>query len=93
MPPQWEPSSFKHGIPRHDQVFVVMNRNYQRVIEEDHSTLVILYTGRQHPQTEREVEILVRHFKNGAESRFFHAMQLTDRVRRYREEHPDGWVD
>ena len=55
--------------------------------------MVVLYIGHPHGQTEREVEILVRHFPAGREALVFHAMPLGPKYRRYREEYPDDRHD
>lgn len=51
---------------------------------------VRLYVGPEHPQTDRELEILVNYFTDGREASIFHAMPLGPKIRRYREEHPNG---
>jgi hypothetical protein len=51
---------------------------------------VRLYVGPEHEQTDRELEILVNYFTDGREASIFHAMPLGPKVRRYREEHPNG---
>ena len=51
---------------------------------------VWLYIGHPHPQTEREVEVLVDVYTDGREAFVFHAMNLGPRFTRYREEHPDA---
>lgn len=94
MTPHWEPSAFKHGIPKEDQIYAMLHGVFRYVIEEDtgHGRLLIII-GPAHPQTNREVEILVRDYPaSGREAKVFHAMQLGSLYRRFREEHPDGWT-
>ena len=91
MPPRWEPSSEKHGIPRNDQVYAILNATYVADLgPSDNDGVLRLYIGPEHPQTARELEILVNHFADGREASIFHAMRLGPKFRRYREEHPDG---
>ena len=51
--------------------------------------VVTLYIGPQHPQTGREIEVLVNVYSDGRESVVFHAMRLGPKFRRYREENPN----
>jgi len=51
---------------------------------------VWLYIGHRHPQTTREVEVLINGYTNGREAVVFHAVELTDKFRRYREENQNG---
>ena len=92
MAPRWTDSSDKHGIPRDDQVYAIVNPTYSaRVPEEDAGGgQVWLYIGHPHPQTEREIEILVNVYPDGREAIIFHAMDLGPKYRRYREEHSNG---
>jgi hypothetical protein len=51
----------------------------------------MLFIGPAHPQTRRELEILIQEFaESGQEAVIFHAMELGPKYRRYREEHPNG---
>jgi hypothetical protein len=91
MAPRWEPSSDKHGVPRNDQVHAILNASYIAELggSED-GGIVRLYIGPEHAQTDRELEILVNYYTDGREASIFHAMQLGPKIRRYREEHPNG---
>jgi hypothetical protein len=47
----------------------------------------MLYIGPEHPQTDREIEVLVRRpRRSGAEASIFHAMPLGPKFRRLRED-------
>ena len=87
-PPHWEPSSDKHGVAREDQIYAMVNAAFTDPIETGkNGDVVMLYIGPEHHQTERELEILVRHpARKGAEASVFHAMRLGPKYRRYREE-------
>jgi hypothetical protein len=91
MTPRWAPSSEKHGVPRDDQVHVLLHptcvSSFGGSTTEDGT--VVLYIGHPHGQTEREVGIRVRHFPAGREALVFHAMPPGPKYRHYREEHPD----
>jgi len=89
MPPRWEPSSEKHGVPQHDQVYAILHATYIADLgPNDDDGEIRLYIGPEHSQTERELEILVNHFTDGREASVFHAMRLGPKFRRYREENP-----
>lgn len=50
-----------------------------------------LFIGHPHPQTDREIEVLVHEFPDTGETAIiFHAMELGPKFRRYREEHLNG---
>lgn len=51
---------------------------------------VWLYIGHPHPQTDREIEVLVNVYGDGCEAVVFHAMELGPKFRRYREENSNG---
>ncbi|MEV8212288.1 hypothetical protein [Leifsonia sp. NPDC077715] len=87
-PPHWETSSYKHRVPREDQVYAMLNATFVDPIEtEDNGDVIMLYIGPEHPQTDRELEILVRRpARTGAEASVFHAMPLGPKYRRYRED-------
>jgi len=93
LAPRWAESTSKHGIPRADQIYAIVNATYQARIETEgvDTGEVWLYIGRPHPQTEREIEILVKTYSDGRAALVFHAMELGPNFRRYREEHPDGY--
>jgi hypothetical protein len=93
MTPRWEPSSEKHGVPRHDQIHAILHANYVRFLDEPIAEgRIVIYIGPAHSQTDRELEILVHeHPHSGREASIFHAMPLGPKYRRYREENPDGW--
>jgi hypothetical protein len=89
--PRWEPSSDKHGIPRTDQIYAILHATYLADLgSSNDGGTVRLYVGPEHEQTDRELEILVNYFTDGREASIFHAMPLGPKVRRYREEHPNG---
>jgi hypothetical protein len=90
--PRWAESTNKHGVPRADQIHAIVNATYKARIEveDDVPGEVWLYIGRPHPQTEREIEVLVKTYSDGRTALVFHAMELGPNFRRRREEHPDG---
>ncbi len=92
MPPRWEPSADKHGIDRPDQIYAILNATYAAQLpgESGDAGIVTLYIRPEHPQTNREVEILVTVYTDTRESVIFHAMLLGPKYRRFREEHPNG---
>lgn len=93
MVPRWTNSTNKHGVPRGDQIHALLHPTYvaELVGELPESGRIMLFIGHPHPQTDREVEILVHEYPNtGEEALIFHAMQLAPKYRRYREEHPNG---
>ncbi len=92
MAPRWAHSTDKHGIPRDDQVYALINATYKAKVEAEtpDDGQVWLYIGPPHAQTEREIEILVATYPHGRESLVFHAMELGPKYRRRREEHPHG---
>lgn len=71
----------------------MLHANYiaELVDEAPRTGRILLFIGKAHEQTDREVEILVHEFpETGQEAVIFHAMQLGPKYRRYREEHPNG---
>ncbi|WP_294180937.1 hypothetical protein [uncultured Schumannella sp.] len=92
MAPRWTDSTGKHGIPRDDQVHAIVHATYTGKLPENGAGggEVWLYIGRPHPQTDREIEILVEVFTDGREALVFHAMDLGPKFRRHREENPNG---
>ncbi len=91
MPPRWEPSADKHDVPHADQVHAILHATYIAELgASDDGGTVRLYVGPEHAQTDRELEILVNYFTDGREASIFHAMPLGPKIRRYREEHPNG---
>lgn len=88
MPPHWEPSSDKHGVSREDQIHAILHATFIDPIKtEPNGDVVMLYIGPAHPQTDRELEILVRRpAAPGREASVFHAMPLGPKYRRYRED-------
>lgn len=89
MAPHWADSSHKHGIPREDQAWAIVHSTYSYPLERTDGQVLRLYIGNPHPQTEREIEILVRVYDDGREALVFHAMELGPKYRRFREEHPN----
>jgi len=94
MTPVWEDSSFEHFISKRQQVWVMLHPTYQRVYEEGdaHMGNVLLITGYSHELNEDEIEILVRIWPDGRQSHIFHCNYISQKIRRYREENPDGWT-
>lgn len=92
MTPRWAESASKHGIPPADQIHAIVNATYTARIETKGADTgeVWLYIGSPHPQTEREIELLVKTYPDGRAALIFHAMDLGPKFRRHREEHPDG---
>jgi hypothetical protein len=92
MAPRWIDSAFKHGVPQADQIWALLHTTYQADLpgESRDDGTVRLIIGHPHAQTDREVEILVNVYADGRESRVFHAMELSSKFRRYREENPNG---
>ncbi|QNE35268.1 hypothetical protein [Leifsonia shinshuensis] len=92
MAPRWTESARKHGIPQADQIRAMVHANYHAELpgQSIDDGTVWLYIGHPHPQTDREVEILVNVYPDGREAVVFHAMELGPKLRRYREENPNG---
>jgi len=91
VPPRWESSSEKHGVPQHDQVYAILHATYiANLGPNDDGGEIRLYIGPEHSQTERELEILISQFTDGREASIFHAMRLGPKFRSYREENPHG---
>ena len=93
MVPRWTDSTNKHGVPRGDQIHALLHPTYVAELVDERPQLgrIMLFIGPPHPQTDREVEILVHEFPStGEEALIFHAMQLGPKYRQYREEHPNG---
>lgn len=92
MTPRWAHSTAKHGIPRADQIYALVNATYKARVEADSldGGQVWLYIGPPHAQTDREIEILVNVYEDRREALVFHAMDLGPKCRRRREENPDG---
>jgi hypothetical protein len=92
MTPRWTDSSDKHKIARADQVWAMVHPTYSTRLPDvsiDGGT-VWLYIGLPHAQTEREIEILINVYEDGREAVIFHAMELTDKFRRYKEGSSNG---
>jgi hypothetical protein len=94
MAPVWEASSFEHFISQRQQVWVMLHPTYQRIFEAGNARTgdVLLITGYSHELNEDEIEILVRVWPDGRTSHVFHCNYLSEKIRRYREEYPDGWT-
>lgn len=92
MAPRWAESANKHGIPRADQIYAIVNATYKARIADEgvEPGEVWLYIGCPHPQTEREIEVLVKTYSDGRAALIFHAMELGPKFRRLREENPRG---
>lgn len=92
MAPRWAHLADKHGIPRADQIYALINATYtvELVNERLDGGAVWLYIGPPHAQTERELELLVNVYNGGREALVFHVMHLSAKYRRYREENPGG---
>lgn len=89
MPPKWDDSALKHGIPKPDVVYAIAHATFVDTIEDPgfRGGRVELYIGPEHGQTARELEILVERFNDGREAVIFHVMNLGPKFTRYREEH------
>jgi hypothetical protein len=75
---------------------VVLHANYRRRLDSAGVAgdgFVVLYTGYGHKFNDAEIEVLVHQFDDGREAVFFHAMELSEKFRKYREDYPDGWID
>ncbi|WP_157510073.1 hypothetical protein [Frondihabitans sp. Leaf304] len=61
MAPRWTNSADKHGIPRTDQIFALVNATYTERLpgESLDEGEVWLYLGHPHAHTDQEIEILV----------------------------------
>lgn len=88
MAPKWLGSSEKHGVPKGDQIYAILNAGFTtELIGEAKVGRIMLYIGPAHAQTDRELEILVHEFpETGPEAIIFHAMDLGPKFRRLREE-------
>lgn len=91
MPPRWEDSALKRGIPKADVIYAIAHATFVDTIENPglHGGRVEIYIGPEHGQTARELEILVERFDDGREAVIFHVMGLGPKFKRYREEHSD----
>ena len=95
MVPVWKESALKRGISPARQTWVILHPTYRREVPDatpERGGRVVLFTGLGRELDEQELEILVRVFADGRQAEVFHAMHVTERLRQYREEHPDGWV-
>lgn len=92
MAPVWRNSTDKHGVPRQDQVYVLLHPTYRAVLADPvPDGRIVLFIGPAHAQTDREVEVLVHEFpESSRQAVIFHAMELGPKFRRYREENPNG---
>jgi hypothetical protein len=90
--PRWAHSADKHGIPRADQIYALINATYKVELADERidGGAVWLYIGPPHAQTDRELELLVNVYSDGREALVFHTMPLSARYWRYREENPGG---
>lgn len=86
MAPTFRESSKKHGFTERDITYAIANATFVRTIEQDAESDVVLFIGPEHAQTKRELEVLVRQFHDGRPAWIFHAMNLTDKFARYREQ-------
>lgn len=94
LTPQWTESSKKHGISRASVGWAVAHANYtQDLADNRDGSIDRFFVGPEHEQTDREIEVIVQVWVDGSrrESVIFHAMPLGPKVRRMREEHPDGY--
>lgn len=89
MAPIWRSSTRKHGVPRAEAINAIMNATYSDELAGEVSEgYLMLYIGRPHQQSQRELEVLVHHFGDGREAVVFHVMELGPKFRRYREDNP-----
>lgn len=93
MTPVWEPSCEKHGVSREEIIYVLLNAPYvSNTNEVPKRGRIMVFIGPPHPQTDREIEVLVHEFpETDQQARVFHAMQLGPKFRKFREENPHGW--
>lgn len=89
MAPKWVGSSERHGIPRTDQIYAILNATFEAELEgEAQEGRIMLFIGPAHEQADRELEILVNDFPgSGKVAVVFHAMTLGPKFKRFREEH------
>ncbi len=89
MAPKWVGSSERHGIPRADQIYAILNATFEaELVGEAQEGRIMLFIGRAHQQTDRELEILVNDFPGtGKDAVVFHAMTLGPKFKRFREEY------
>lgn len=89
MPPRWTESSAKHGVSRADATFAIRFATHIEALEVNSDGSVnTLFIGPAHPQTDREIEVIVREYRDGSgrEAVVFHVMPLGPLMRRRREE-------
>jgi len=89
--PSWTSSTAKHGVPRGDAQFALLHPTFVRDLEANgDGTVNRLFIGPAHPQTDRELEVIVRVAVDGSgrEAVVFHVMPLGPKFRRFREENP-----
>lgn len=87
MAPVFEPSCTKHGVSREDIAYAIFHASFIHVLEEDDESLVRLFIGPAHAQTDREIEVLVREFPSASRpASIFHAMPLGPKFARLRED-------
>lgn len=91
--PEWTDSTSKHGVPRADAIYAMLNATYTDVLDEEPRDTghVRLFIGPRHAQAlaDDELEILVHEFpRTEAQAVIFHVMALGPKFRTYREEHP-----
>lgn len=92
MPPKWDDSALKRGIPKPDVIHAIAHATFVVTIEDPgiRGGRVELYIGPEHDQTARELEVLVERFDDGREAVIFHVMHLGPKFKRLREEQSDA---
>ena len=91
----WRAAALKRGITQRQQVYAMLHRRYWRELDEpvERGDTLVLITGFSHELNDTELEIIVRVHGDGRQAEVFHCNYLTDKIRRYREENPDGWLN
>jgi hypothetical protein len=89
------PSSRKHGISNEDALYVIRNPTYTGGLSGgNHVSYALIFIGFQHPQTEREIEVLMRVYRRSQRwPEVFHVMWLSSKYDKFRRDNPNGLVD
>lgn len=73
-------SADKHGIPREDSLYAVMNAEASAEVEGEPGETTMVYVGRPHGQMDRYLEVIAAH-RLPRTIVIFHAMPLSDLFR------------
>lgn len=73
---QFANSADKHGIPREDTLYAIMNAEVSAEVEGEPGEVTMVYVGHPHGQTDRYIEVIAAH-RPPRTIVIFHAMPLS----------------